>query len=108
MTGGFTIRSGVPYQADSCTVVPPKTSRGSTGVLEAHGLPRTHIPHGWINNPYVYRPMGLANRGQSTFGGYYRMVRPEGSGNPYGIGPGRNWKKTGGLGGDILWAAGPD
>ena len=36
------------------------------------------------------------------------MVRPERSGNPYGIGPGRNWKKAGGLGGGILWAAGPD
>jgi len=36
------------------------------------------------------------------------MVRPGGAGNPYGIGPGRYWKKTGGLGGDILWAAGPD
>jgi len=68
----------------------------------------THIPHGWMNNAYVPRPMGLANGGHSTFGGYYRTIRPEGPGNPYGIGPGRNWKKAGGLGGEILWAAGPD
>ena len=35
------------------------------------------------------------------------MVRPERSGNPYGIGPGRNWKKIGGLGGAFCGPPGP-
>lgn len=35
------------------------------------------------------------------------MVRPEGSGNPYDIVPGQNWKKAGGLGGEFGGLPGP-
>ncbi len=106
-TGGFTIRSGVPYQSDNRTIAPPKTSRGSTIVSEAHGLPRTHVPHGWMNNLYDPGPMDLAKGGHSTFGGTIGRYDWRGWEDPYDIGPGQNWKKAGGLGGGFCGPSGP-